>query len=432
MQKYISASKTKNRMVEEDLDMSHEKTKQEIALLEQAMQKFEGRTLNEAEIELRASIAAEIRDMRGELPEDARTVQFGGGRGNGPFANLGEQFMAIKQAGTPSGKADPRLYEIRAAATGLNETVPSEGGFLVQQDFSTEILQNSFDEGELAKLCRRQPIGANANGIKINGVDETSRATGSRFGGVRSYWLAEAEEKQASKPKFRRIELILKKNVVLIYATDELLDDAVALEGFIRATAPKEIAFSVDDCIINGTGAGHPLGILNAGCLVTVAKESGQRADTIVAENVIKMVKRTLGKSKNYVWLHSKSCLDQIYSLSLAVGTGGVPLFIAGGSLPNFPENRLLGLPLIECEQCQALGDLGDLILADLGNGYVIADKGGVKTDMSIHVRFIYDESVFRFVYRVDGQPVLASAITPYKGGASNTESHFVALAERA
>lgn len=36
----------------------------------------------------------------------------------------------------------------------------------------------------------------------------------------------------------------------------------------------------------------------------------------------------------------------------------------------------------------------------------------------------------FRFVYRFDGQPVLASAITPYKG--TNTLSHFVKLNERA
>jgi hypothetical protein len=51
---------------------------------------------------------------------------------------------------------------------------------------------------------------------------------------------------------------------------------------------------------------------------------------------------------------------------------------------------------------------------------------------MSIHVKFDYDESVFRFVMRVDGQPWRASALTPYKGGSSNTLSHFIALSERA
>ncbi|MEA2014340.1 MAG: phage major capsid protein, partial [Thermodesulfobacteriota bacterium] len=291
---------------------------------------------------------------------------------------------------------------------------------------------NAFLEDDLARRCRRQPISGNSNSIKINGVDETSRETGSRFGGVRSYWMAEADEKTASKPTFRQIELNLKKNVVLVYATDELLSDSAALESYIKETAPKEISFSVSDSIFRGTGAGQPLGILNSGCLVSVAKESGQAADTIVAENIVNMVKRTLGKTSNYVWLYNKSCLDQIYSLSLAVGTGGIPLFMAGGSIPEQPENRLLGLPMVEIEQASALGDLGDIVLADLGNGYILADKGGVQSDMSIHVRVIYDESVFRFVHRVDGQPILSSAITPYKGGATNTQSHFIALAERA
>ena len=85
----------------------------------------------------------------------------------------------------------------------------------------------------------------------------------------------------------------------------------------------------------------------------------------------------------------------------------------------------------MECEQCATLGDLGDIILGDFPNGYILADKGGIKTDVSIHVQFIYDESVFRFVLRIDGQPALASAITPYKGGAAFNQSHFVTLAAR-
>jgi HK97 family phage major capsid protein len=73
---------------------------------------------------------------------------------------------------------------------------------------------------------------------------------------------------------------------------------------------------------------------------------------------------------------------------------------------------------------------VGDIICADLG-GYILAEKGGIQADMSIHVNFIYDESVFRFVLRLDGQPQRASALTPYKGGSSYTQSHFVALATR-
>ena len=69
-----------------------------------------------------------------------------------------------------------------------------------------------------------------------------------------------------------------------------------------------------------------------------------------------------------------------------------------------------------------------DIMLCDFSQ-YKAIDKGGMKGDVSIHVQFTADESVFRFVYRFDGQPVLASKITPFKG--TNTVSHFVKLDSR-
>ena len=90
-----------------------------------------------------------------------------------------------------------------------------------------------------------------------------------------------------------------------------------------------------------------------------------------------------------------------------------------------------MGRPVYPIEQCASLGTVGDIIFADFTNGYVVAEKGGLKTDMSIHLRFDYDESVFRFILRADGQPVRKTALIPYKGS-SDTQNHFIALATRA
>ena len=346
------------------------------------------------------------------------------------FPSFGAQLEAVMRAGIPGGRTDPRLWNKRAAS-GLNETVPSEGGFLVQQDFSQEILQDVFATGILASRCRRIPISGSSNSLKINGIDETSRAS-TRSGGILGYWEEEAAEKTASKPKFRKIELNLKKLIGLCYATDELLQDASALEGVIRQGFVSEFGFLLDDAIINGSGAGQPLGILNAGCLVSVDKETGQKAATVVAENVIKMYSRIFAQSRpNAVWLINQNIEPQLFTMSLAVGTGGVPIYMPAGGLSAQPYGTLFGRPVIAIEQAATLGTVGDIIFADLPGGYILAEKGGIQSDMSIHVRFVYDESVFRFVLRVDGQPVRASALTPYKGGSSYTQSHFVALATR-
>lgn len=348
------------------------------------------------------------------------------------FASPGEQFMAIRNAGMPGGRVDPRLFT--AAASGLNETVPSDGGFPVQKDFSGELLQDLFATGTLwSRVGMRVPITGNANGTKINGIDETSRVA-STWGGIIVYMVGEADQITKSKPKFRQIELNLHKIGGLCYATDENLDDSAQLESIIRRGFNSAFGFKLDDLLINGLGAGQPLGFLNAGSLVSVAKETGQKKETIVAENVIKMYSRMFASSlSSAIWLINQNTLPQLLTMSIAVGTGGVPVYLPpGNSLVNAPGGALMGRPVYPIEQAATVGTLGDIMFIDVANGYVVAEKGGLKTDMSIHLRFDYDESVFRFILRVDGQPVRATALTPYKGGADYTQSHCIALATRA
>jgi HK97 family phage major capsid protein len=345
----------------------------------------------------------------------------------GPFRSLGEQLTAVATAGMGRG-IDPRLVETRAA--GLNEGVPSEGGFLVQTDFVSQLLQTTHDVGVIAPRCRRIPISGPSNGVKIPGVDETSRADGSRWGGVRAYWFDEASLKTESKPAFRRIELKLKKLIGLCYATDELLEDASALAAVVQQAFSEEFAFKVDDAIINGLGAGQPLGILASPCLITVAKETGQLAATIVVENLVKiysqMYPRGLG---NAVWLVNQEIFPQLYTMGITVGVGGSPIYMPPGGISGQPYSTLFGRPVIPVEQCAALGSVGDIIFGDFSQ-YLIAEKGGMQAASSIHVRFIYDESVFRFVLRLDGQPTWNSALTPYKGSAK--VGPFIVLALRA
>jgi HK97 family phage major capsid protein len=325
---------------------------------------------------------------------------------------------------------DPRLHQIltESRATGLGESVGSEGGFLVFEDVTNQLVQSVFETGKLGRYCMRFPISTSANSIKINAFNETSRATGSRLGGLQSYWLQEAGEKLASKPDFRQLELILKKLIALVYLTDELLQDVQALERIVRQGFADEFGWMLDNAIVNGTGSGMPLGILASPCLVTVAKETGQTASTVVVENLVKMYSRQLNPSQA-IWLVNRDITPELFTMGITVGTGGSPIFMPAGGISGNPFNTILGRPVIEIEQASTLGTLGDIIFADLG-GYILAEKGGIQAATSIHVRFVYDESAMRFVWRLDGQPLLASAITP-ASGSGNTLSHFVTLAAR-
>jgi HK97 family phage major capsid protein len=348
---------------------------------------------------------------------------------SGPFPSLGAQCIAIALASIPGGEVDHRLPQFRAVAGG-NEGIPSEGGFLVQTDFSSDLLTGTYQKAPAAQLCRRLTISGNSNGIKLPAIDETSRASGSRLGGVQMYWVGEGDTVTAKKPKFRQIELNLNKILGLSYVTDELLSDSAMLGSILRDGFTGEAGFMLDDCILNGSGAGMPLGILNSPALVTVDKEANQVAATVVYENLVNMWSRMPARNRtNAVWIINQDIEPQLYTLGLAVGTGGSPVSMPSGGISSTPYSTLFGRPIIPVEQDATLGTVGDIILADLSQ-YLLVDKGGVNFQRSIHVRFIYDEMTFRLTYRVDGQPIPNAAVTPFKG--SNQVSPFVALQSRA
>jgi len=344
------------------------------------------------------------------------------------WRSLGEQLQAVMRAGMPDGYVDERLT--KRAASGLGESVPADGGFLVNQDFSSELLKRTYETGVLASRCRRIPISTNANSMKINAVAESSRATGSRWGGVRAYWAAEADKYTGSKPKFRQMELSLNKLIGLCYATDELIENSATLQSVIQQAFAEEFAFVIDDCILRGEGVGKPLGIMNSGALVSVPKETAQAANSVIFENITKMWARLWAPSQpNSVWLINQNVLPQLFAMSMAVGVGGIPVYMPAGGISGQPYSTLFGRPVIPIEQAESLGTTGDILLCDLSN-YLLADKGGIDAAVSVHVRFLYDEQVFKFTYRVAGQPVFNAPLSSYKG--TDLVSPFVALATRA
>lgn len=345
------------------------------------------------------------------------------------FNSLGDQLLAVARHAV-AGK-DPHALDARLvrAPTGAGEVDPSAGGFLVQTDFATAVFARAYDMGQILSRTNKLSISTSSNSMKIPGVDETSRATGSRWGGVQSYWVGEGGTAANSKPKFRLIELDLKKLLANWYVSDEMLADAAVINSIANQAFAEEITFMVEDAIFRGTGSGQPMGILNSGATVSVAKETGQATKTVVYENVLKMFTRLWARSRaNSVWYINQDVEQQLYSMTQIIGTAGVPVYLPANGISGLPYGTLFGRPVVPIEYADTLGSLGDITLLDLSQ-YVLADKGGVQAASSMHVAFLTDEMVFRITYRVDGEPIWHAPLTPYKGTA--TQSPFITLAVR-
>lgn len=366
------------------------------------------------------------RNARGAIERVAATAKDEDEEKRHNFKSFGEYVRSVQAAGSPNGRVDNRLYT-KATGDLLAEGTAADGGFLVPPEFANSIWTRVYENDLLSRTTKMTCSG---NTLVIPAIDETSRVDGSRFGGVRAFWANEAAQFTETKPQFRRIDLNLKKLIALCFVTDELLSDSmVNLESYMFNLFAMELAFKVGDALINGDGVGKPLGILNSPALITVNSENAQSSKTILTENIVKMAARLYAPYwKGAVWLCNQDINPQLHLLTLGVGTGGVVTYLPPGGLSNSPYGTLYGRPVIHTEFNPTLGSVGDLLLCDLSQ-VVTLSKGSAEQAQSMHLRFDFDEMAFRVIMRIDGNHFWQSALTPFKGTAS--QGPYVALAAR-
>lgn len=354
------------------------------------------------------------------------------------FRHVGEFCKSVREITTAGGnwQAHAKMnswvkgyseYQAKAAPTGMNETVGADGGFLVPPEFANQLLERTYDND---LLSRTMLFPMTSNKLDIPAVNETSRADGSRFGGVVSYWDGEAITGTTSKPGFHKITLTPNGLYAVVKATDDLLNDSgTAMESFVNRVVPQELTFNTGAAIVRGDGVNKPLGILNSPALVTVTKEANQPAATIQHENIVKMYARMFGPCRsNAVWLINQDAEPALHTMTLGTAGSQLASYLPAGGLSGAPYATLMGRPVLPVEFCSTLGTVGDILFVDLGS-YLTGTIGGIVTAVSMHIYFLSNEQAFRFRIRIDGKPWWTNPLTPYQGTA--TQSPFVALATR-
>lgn len=341
------------------------------------------------------------------------------------FASKGDFFKAVRQAASSASTGapiDPRLNR-QAAVPGManNESTGTDGGFAVPPQFSQEIWQLSLQEGSLLPFTANTEVTSNS---MVFPKDETTPWGGA---GVQAYWRGENQGANASKFAMGIDSLRLKELMVLVPVTNELLDDAPALGSYMTPLAADRIQWKANEAILFGTGGAQPLGCMSSNALVVVAKENGQATNTILQPNISKMRSRLVtGNLKNAIWVGNPDILPALEGLVV----GNIPIFLPPSTgLREAYDGTLNGRPLVLSEHAAAFSKQSDLSLIAL-NGYrTITKAGGIETATSMHIYFDANATAFRFIFRMDGQPIISAAIQPPKS--QNTRSYFVTLGAR-
>jgi HK97 family phage major capsid protein len=345
------------------------------------------------------------------------------------FAGPGEFFQAAwhRNRELPNyddlmGKMENHRKIMKELTNAAGSNVPSDGGFLIPEALRAEIMQLSIEDAIVRPYATVIPMSTLT--VPIPAVDETSRVS-NLFGGIQFFWTPESGAGQDTSAKFSQIELVAKKLMGYAAIPNELIADAMAFLAWFSQAFPRAHGWFEDIAFLSGDGVKKPLGITQGPGAVKVKRATD---NTIGFDDIVQMFARMYPTSINNTrWVASNDIFPQLAELTFTPSGGTpVPMMLWQLNAQGAPVRTLLGRPIEFTEKIGPLGTKGDLGLYDFSQ-YLIGDRRAMSLESSNDYLFGTDNTAFRMLSRVDGQPWLRKAITPHNGSA-NTLSPYVVL----
>ena len=311
----------------------------------------------------------------------------------------------------------PSVARAVSSPDGMYEMSDPDGGNLIPPGF----VKSVFDKARFRNtpLSRVRVVNVSSPSGMWPSIAESSRVDGSRWGGLLSYWENEAQQLTGTFPTLANNQYRCKKLTALVPVTDELFADSALLEPFLDEVVPKEFMYQTNEAVVNGNGVGRPLGVVNNPATITVPKDVGQATHSVTYANLQAMWTQSHGPSRANMCWYAQEDIDP-ESVVPPVGT-------ATAWAPPTESPSLKGRPFLPLENCQAIGTPGDVVLGDWSQ-YALAFLGMRKT-ISMHFHFDRYESYFRYTWRVDGQCLWYTPLTPPHS--TIPKSPFLVLAPR-
>jgi len=223
-----------------------------------------------------------------------------------------------------------------SAFKAMNEGTGSAGGFVVPQEWATEVFRVVEDFGLVAKLATKFPM----SGATLN-VPRLSAS-------VSVYWPGEGAVGTSAQPTFEQVQLEAKTLVGITPMSNELLADAnISIITLLTTLFAEAIAGELDNQGLTGSGAPFTGVLSDAG--VTVYQPATSSTFTLAATPTFA---RTL-ISKIKPWALQGACFVMhrsvwaLYQLVAASGTGNFMLSSFNPVITgNTQANGVQGFPL--------------------------------------------------------------------------------------
>lgn len=372
----------------------------------------EERSLTADEREKRDKMMTDVQEMSNDIEqleklaeEEARNMKTGNPdpeKDKAEWRTLGEFVQAVASNPTDQ-RLRGRFIENRDQSLGVG----SEGGFLVPEQFATDLLTVGPDEAIVRPRARIFTGGE--SDLHVPAIQYSGN---NMYGGVSVNWIDEGAAKPATEAEFKRITLHAYEVAAHVPVTDKLLRNTSMIDTVVRDMLRGAIVNAEEDMFLNGAGGVQPTGVIGHASTVTVARTG---AAAVVYADLVNMYQRFRGRRG--VWVIARNVLSELMTL-----------VDANGNLVWQPNARdgnpgtIFGFPVLISDNSPALGVTGDVLLADFSQ-YLVKDGAGITIAASPHVQFLNNTTVIKAFKTVDGTPWLTGELPT-----NPTTSPFVEL----
>lgn len=289
-----------------------------------------------------------------------------------------------------------------ATKANLSEGTTTAGGFLVPEEFKSEILRLQPLYGVIRSNVRIMPMAYDVVNIPVANQEVTAS------------WVNEGAQITSTDPTFRQVTLTINKLASIPQVTNELLADAnVSVIEFLAMTIAEQFAKAEDTQGFLGTGSPF------VGALSATGVPQGSHAGGAVALSYGDIGRFTgqlysNAKSGAKFYFH-RSMIARIQSL---ITTAGAPIFGA-------TANSIFGYPIVDTEilpnDAAATGTNYGLF-GDLRRGMIMGERGSMTMKITEEGTvggnnlFEKDMAALRVIERVTLGVVLPSSFLTIKG----------------
>jgi len=301
------------------------------------------------------------------------------------------------------------LMDVREkSVTGMSIGTAADGGALISTAIA-QLMEVAMEGSKIYGKCRKIKLPGGYNSCKIvtDASEPIIRATAPVITSP-----AEGADKTATKLAFGNYTATLVKSVIYIPLTDELMNDAVGLDGYVRSYMVGKAAADVDVQILNGAAATSGfIGITTAGIGASAYRVAEGWTTPTIAEvaNFMRGVNPAFADKAEW-YMNPTQWFSTVDKLVVSVAnTNGMIVNPAAQTLMGKKVNIMAGMT-----------SGAGVLYGDFSQYTVVEPQIQQGLKISEHIRFYNDETVFRLVNRYAGGPTfLARTLADGSGSAA-------------